>query len=65
MAKCKHCSHEDCYAHCQEAEDGKHIPDPKSANLADGADPFVIDFNCIKCGGGGATRIDPNDIQWE
>lgn len=62
--KCKVCKKENCYAHCQVAVDGQHVADPASGRAADDY-PFVIDFNCEKCGQSGSVKVDANDIAWE
>jgi hypothetical protein len=63
---CRHCGTSgECYTHCQNTEDGKHVADPASAQPANGPPDFTIDFNCIKCGQSGAVAINPDDIQWD
>jgi len=52
------------YRICSVAKDGEHIPDPKSAVVADGLD-WVIDVHCKLCGVSGSVCIDPRDIRWE
>jgi hypothetical protein len=61
---CPHCGKTRCYEHCYEAKDGKHIADPKSVEVPDGADDFVVDLNCDLCGQSGGYRIDPTQIDW-
>lgn len=61
---CRICKRLGCYAHCQKAIDGKHKPNPKSGQFADGSD-WVVDFTCTYCGVGGSTKINPVDICWE
>ena len=65
--ECPHCRRDDCYRHCYEASDGRHLPDPATACCPpqSGATQFLVDYNCRRCGQGGSIRIDPSDIQWE
>lgn len=75
MEKCKFCVEEsddgydaphadECYRHCQPASDGKHVPDPKSITVPDGASDFIVDVNCKGCGQSGGVAIDPDAIDW-
>jgi hypothetical protein len=54
---------------CAESPTGRHVPDPKSIRPADGTGrnrgtDWLIDVNCLHCGGSGSTWVDPNDLQW-
>lgn len=62
---CKHCKEKGtCYTHCQETEDGKHVPDPNSIAQSDGQ-PFILDVWCKKCGTSGSIVVMPGEIQWD
>jgi hypothetical protein len=67
---CKHCGKENCYKHCQSADDGKHVPDPKAitpdqdSGQGRGTD-WIIDVSCVNCGTSGSLKIDPADIVFE
>jgi hypothetical protein len=49
--------------HCDEAEDGKHVPDPESISPRSSQEP-VVDINCKLCGQSGSVTIKPEDILW-
>lgn len=54
---------------CAESPTGRHVPDPKSIRPADGTGrnrgtDWLIDVNCLHCGGSGSMLIEPNDLQW-
>jgi hypothetical protein len=40
-----------------------HEPDMATVTPADGS-PGIVDVTCRKCGRSGATRIDPEAIDW-
>jgi hypothetical protein len=61
---CRHCQvFLPCYDHCQETEDGAHLPDPYSATQAEDT-KFTVDYNCKLCGQSGGVQILPENIEW-
>lgn len=54
---------------CPDSPTGRHQPDPRSIQPADGAGrnrgtDWIVDVRCIHCGRSGSTRIDPGNIEW-
>lgn len=62
---CKHCGHKYCYEHCQNAADGKHVPDPGSIIPCNTDIPWTVDVKCRNCEVTGGYKINPEEIQWE
>jgi hypothetical protein len=66
---CKVCGEENCYAHCDESEDGKHAYKPGSILAREdgaGDDYVIVDLNCKNCGQSGSCVLELNEdnINW-
>lgn len=46
---CKVCGARECYAHCQEAADGRHQPEPSSWSVEQDGEGIWLDVNCRFC----------------
>lgn len=61
--KCKICGKKDCYEHCKNMPDGKHVVAPHSLVQAEGVE-LVADVSCKSCGQSGSVAILNSDIAW-
>ena len=67
---CVHCEEDtkrdECFAHCHEALDGKHVANPQGATISDTEpDVIVIDVPCAQCGVTGSTTANVADVMWD
>lgn len=66
---CKFCEFVDaygnCYAHCQQSEDGQHVPDWASVSRDGDAPTGVIDVCCKNCGQSGGVTLTDEMVEWE
>lgn len=69
MAKCRICGNCECYEHCPNAVDGKHVPNPYTVNAQEDQDchggMMVFDIECELCGLSGSVTVDPKDVVFE
>ena len=64
---CAACGAKNCYAHCSESADGKHVYSPGTIEVREERETDVlVDVNCAKCGQSGSCFItlNPDDINW-
>ncbi len=67
--RCWHCGKRECYEHCNDADDGKHVMDGLGKHVMDGLSIIqadmegVVDVSCKNCGQSGSVSI--TEVNWE
>jgi hypothetical protein len=68
---CLHCEEdtkkEECFEHCHESVDGKHVPNYQGTTISEidvERMTLIVDVPCCRCGTTGSTSADIGEVSW-